>query len=95
MRFNQCAIFHLNSEIQKITSGAIRKCGEQFLFLADVYPGSIYKMKLDGTVVGTIGSAGKDMGHFGDIHELACPDENTIYAAEELNWRVSKIKITP
>ncbi len=69
--------------------------GEQFLFLADVYPGSIYKMKLDGTVVGTIGSAGKDMGHFGDIHELACPTENLVYAAEELNWRVSKIVIQP
>ncbi|HWY61031.1 MAG TPA: peptidyl-alpha-hydroxyglycine alpha-amidating lyase family protein [Rhizomicrobium sp.] len=71
------------------------KAGEQFLFSSDSYPGRIYKMKLDGTVVGTIGSSGKTLGHFGDIHELACPDENTIFAAEELNWRVQKITIRP
>jgi hypothetical protein len=52
-------------------------------------------MKLDGTVLGTIGAAGKELGHFGDIHELACPSENLLYAAEELNWRVSKIVIHP
>ncbi len=71
------------------------KAGEQFLFSSDSYPGRIYKMKLDGTVVGTIGSSGKTLGHFGDIHELACPNENTVFAAEELNWRVQKITIHP
>ena len=71
------------------------KAGEQFLFSSDSYPGRIYKMKLDGTVLGTIGSSGKTLGHFGDIHELACPNENTVYAAEELNWRVQKITIHP
>jgi hypothetical protein len=69
------------------------KAGEQFLFSSDSYPGRIYKMKLDGTVIGTIGAAGKELGHFGDIHELACPTDNLVYAAEELNWRVSKIVI--
>ena len=69
------------------------KAGEQFLFLSDSYPGSIYKMKLDGTVVGTIGAAGKQLGHFGDIHEMACPTDNLLYVGEELNWRVSKIVI--
>jgi hypothetical protein len=71
------------------------RSGEQFLFSSDSYPGRIYKMKLDGTVVGTIGSSGKTLGHFGDIHELACPNENTLFAAEELNWRVQKITIHP
>jgi sugar lactone lactonase YvrE len=71
------------------------KAGEQFLFSSDSYPGRIYKMKLDGTVVGTIGAAGKELGHFGDIHELACPTDNLLYAGEELNWRVSKIVIHP
>jgi hypothetical protein len=71
------------------------KAGEQFLYSSDSYPGRIYKMKLDGTVLGTIGAAGKELGHFGDIHELACPTENLIYAGEELNWRVSKIVIHP
>jgi hypothetical protein len=69
--------------------------GEQFLYSSDSYPGRIYKMKLDGTVLGTIGAAGKELGHFGDIHELACPSENVIYAGEELNWRVSKIVVHP
>jgi hypothetical protein len=69
------------------------KNGEQFLFSSDSYPGSIYKMKLDGTVLGTIGAAGKQLGHFGDIHEIACPNENLLYVGEELNWRVSKIVI--
>jgi hypothetical protein len=71
------------------------KSGKQFLFSSDSYPGRIYKMTLDGEVVGTIGSSGKTLGHFGDIHELACPDENTVFAAEELNWRVQKISIAP
>ena len=69
------------------------KNGEQFLFSSDSYPGSIYKMKLDGTVIGTIGAAGKQLGHFGDIHQIACPTGNLLYVAEELNWRVSKIVI--
>jgi len=69
------------------------KNGEQFLFSSDSYPGSIYKMKLDGTVIGTIGAAGKQLGHFGDIHEIACPTDNLLYVGEELNWRVSKIVI--
>ena len=71
------------------------KDGEQFLFSSDSYPGSIYKMKLDGTVVGTIGAAGKQLGHFGDIHQIACPTDNLLYVGEELNWRVSKIVIHP
>jgi hypothetical protein len=71
------------------------KAGEQFLFSSDSYPGRIYKMKLDGTVLGTIGAAGKEMGHFGDIHEMACPTENLLYVGEELNWRVQKIVIHP
>jgi hypothetical protein len=69
------------------------KAGEQFLFSSDSYPGRVYKMKLDGTVLGTIGAAGKELGHFGDIHEIACPTENLLYVGEELNWRVSKIVI--
>jgi hypothetical protein len=71
------------------------KSGTQYLFSSDSYPGRIYKMTLDGKVLGTIGGAGKKIGEFGDIHELACPNENTLFAAEELNWRVQKITISP
>ncbi len=31
----------------------------------------------------------------GWTHGIACPDENTIYAAEELNYRVQKFTVQP
>ena len=34
-------------------------------------------------------------GALGWIHALACPSENTIYAAELLNWRVQKLILKP
>jgi hypothetical protein len=63
----------------------------QYLFSADAYPGRIYKMELDGTVLGTIGIAGKQLKQFGWIHEIACPSANVLYVAEVLNWRVQKL----
>jgi hypothetical protein len=67
----------------------------QYLFAADAYPGRIYKMTLDGHVVGWIGGSGKSLKKFGWVHEIACPTENTIFAAELLNWRVQKITLHP
>jgi hypothetical protein len=61
------------------------------LFAADGYPGRVYKMKLDGTVLGVFGRSGRQAGQFGWIHEIACPSENKIYVAELLNWRVQKL----
>jgi hypothetical protein len=67
----------------------------QFLYAADAYPGRIYKLTLDGKVVGMLGEAGKQLKQFGWVHELACPSENEIYAAELLNWRVQKLELHP
>jgi NHL repeat len=67
----------------------------QYMFVADAYPGRIYKMTLDGHVVGWLGRAGKALKQFGWIHGLACPDQNTVYAAELLNWRVQKLTLHP
>jgi len=67
----------------------------QVLFSADAYPGRIYILSLDGKVLGVLGRAGHQAGQFGWIHELACPSENEIYAAEILNWRVQKITLEP
>jgi DNA-binding beta-propeller fold protein YncE len=67
----------------------------QVLFMADAYPGRVYKLSLDGKVLGTIGHTGHLAGEFGWIHEIACPSENEIYVAELLNWRVQKIVIEP
>jgi DNA-binding beta-propeller fold protein YncE len=65
----------------------------QYLYSADAYPGRIYKLSLDGKVLGVLGSMGRQPKQFGWIHELACPAENEIYAAELLNWRVQKLML--
>jgi lysophospholipase L1-like esterase len=65
----------------------------QVLFASDSYPGRIYKLSLDGKVLGVLGTTGHDAGQFGWIHELACPSENVLYAAELLNWRVQKLTL--
>ena len=67
----------------------------QYLYAADAFPGKIYKLSLDGKVLGQLGGAGKQLKQFGWIHELACPFENEIYAAELLNWRVQKLILQP
>jgi len=67
----------------------------QYLFAADAYPGRIYKMTLDGKVVGYFGSMGHQLKQFGWVHEIACPSENEIYTAEILNWRVQKLILNP
>jgi DNA-binding beta-propeller fold protein YncE len=63
----------------------------QVLFTSDAYPGRIYKLSLDGKVLGVLGEPGKQLKQFGWIHEIACPSENEIYVAELLNWRVQKL----
>lgn len=63
----------------------------QVLFSSDGYPGRIYKLSLDGKVLGVLGESGKQPKQFGWIHEIACPSETEIYVAELLNWRVQKL----
>ncbi len=61
------------------------------LFTSDAFPGRVYKLSLDGKVLGYFGKVGKQLGQFGWIHAIACPSENEIYVAEILNWRVQKL----
>ena len=63
----------------------------QVMYTSDAFPGRIYKLSLDGKVLGWLGKSGKQPGEFGWIHEIACPSENTLYVAELLNWRVQKL----
>jgi hypothetical protein len=63
----------------------------QVLFSSDAYPGRIYKLSLEGKVLGYLGESGKQPKQFGWIHEMACPSENELYVAELLNWRVQKL----
>jgi sugar lactone lactonase YvrE len=68
---------------------------EQVLYVSDAFPGRIYKLSLDGEVLGYLGGVGKTLGKFGWIHELACPTENELYVAELLNWRAQKLVLKP
>jgi DNA-binding beta-propeller fold protein YncE len=67
----------------------------QVLYTSDAYPGRVYKLSLDGKVLGAFGQSGKQPKQFGWIHEIACPSENTLYVAELLNWRVQKLILHP
>lgn len=67
----------------------------QVLYTSDAFPGRIYKLSLDGKVLGMFGKSGKQLGQFGWIHGIACPSENVLYVAELLNWRVQKLVLEP
>jgi hypothetical protein len=67
----------------------------QVLYSSDGFPGRIYKLSLDGKVLGVLGESGKQLKQFGWIHEIACPAENELYVAELLNWRVQKLILAP
>jgi len=67
----------------------------QVLYASDAYPGRIYKLSLDGKVLGVIGQGGRQLKQFGWAHEIACPSENELYVGELLNWRVQKLILEP
>jgi DNA-binding beta-propeller fold protein YncE len=57
--------------------------------------GEIYKMELDGTIVGKFGKAGKQAGEFSTVHEIDCRNENELLVSEITGWRVQKILLRP
>ncbi len=61
------------------------------LFVGDLYPSRIYKVSLQGKVLGVYGQPGRNLGEFGWIHAIACPSEDEIWVAELINWRVQKL----
>jgi sugar lactone lactonase YvrE len=67
----------------------------QVLYTADAFPGRIYKLSLDGKLLGMLGKAGKELKAFGWIHAMACPSENTLIVGEIINWRVQKLLLRP
>lgn len=66
---------------------------DQTLYVADAYPGRIYRLTLDGKVTGMFGTGGKAQGKFGWIHAMACPTDKVIWIAELVNWRVQKLEL--
>jgi sugar lactone lactonase YvrE len=67
----------------------------QVLYVSDAYPGRVYKLTLDGKVLGVIGESGRQLKQFGWVHEIACPSENVLFVAEIINWRVQKLLLHP
>src|SRR5216683_3077297 len=52
---------------------------KQMLYASDAFPGRVFKLSLDGKVLGVLGESGKQLRQFGWIHEIACPSENVLY----------------
>jgi hypothetical protein len=78
----------------------------QYLYSSNSYPdnnnsralnvsGEVYKMELDGTVVGKFGKAGKQLKEFSTIHAIDCRNENDLVVGEITAWRVQRIQLHP
>jgi sugar lactone lactonase YvrE len=66
----------------------------QVLYIGETtFPGRIFKVALDGKVLGVIGKSGRNLKEFSGAHQLACASDNVVYAAETSNWRVQKLII--
>ena len=78
----------------------------QYLFSSNSFPtgnnfdqapitGEVYKMELDGTVLGRFGKAGHGFKEFSSIHQMDCRTPDELYVAEITAWRVQKIRLRP
>jgi len=78
----------------------------QYLFMSNSNPngnppgswentGEIYKMELDGTIIGKFGHASKEFGGFQVVHMMDCRNPNEIYVSEIESWRVQKLILKP
>ena len=74
----------------------------QYLFVSNSNPngntpgswaitGEIYKMELDGTVLGRFGHAAKHAPGFQVVHMMDCRNPNTLIVGEIESWRVQKL----
>jgi sugar lactone lactonase YvrE len=78
----------------------------QYLFSSNTFPdnndytlapvtGEVYKMELDGTVVGKFGKAGKQLGEFSGLHEIDCRNPDVLFISEIQLWRAQKLILHP
>jgi len=67
----------------------------QYLWVMDAEPGRLYKMTLDGKILGMLGSSGRRLGQFSWAHAIACPSEETLFIADMNNWRIIKLTLSP
>ncbi len=54
---------------------------------------TIYKVGLNGQVVGRFGSAGKLPKQFGLANSIDCRNESELLVGEMTNWRVQKVTL--
>ncbi len=55
--------------------------------------GEIYKIQLNGQVVGRFGKAGKMAKEFGMVNAIDCRSENDLWVGEVWNWRAQKVTL--
>ncbi len=53
--------------------------------------GEIYKMELDGKVLGKFGRAGHLVKEFGTVNQIDCRNPNELLVGETMNWRVQRV----
>jgi hypothetical protein len=56
---------------------------------------AIYKITLDGALVGKFGRAGKELKQLGLVNSIDCRNENELLVGELSNWRVQKLTLKP
>ena len=78
----------------------------QYLYTSNSFPtgnnfdqaamtGEVYKMELDGTVLGKFGSPGHGFKQFSSIHQMDCRNPDELYVAEITAWRAQKLILKP
>jgi hypothetical protein len=82
-----------NAQAMCITKGA-----NPLLYVSNSNPwndidvaGEIYRMRLDGTVLGQFGRAGRLLKEFGAVNSIDCRGESTLFVGELANLRVQKL----
>jgi len=84
-----------NAQAICITPGA-----NQVMYVSNSNPpndldtaGEIYKLRLEGTIVGKFGRAGKLLKEFGTVNAIDCRTQNVLYVGEVGNFRVQKLTL--
>jgi hypothetical protein len=54
---------------------------------------AIYKVSLDGKVLGKFGAAGRQLKEFGLANSIDCRNDNELLIGEMTNWRVQKVSL--
>jgi DNA-binding beta-propeller fold protein YncE len=74
--------------------------GHPYLYASNSNPvndidtgGEIYKLELNGTVVGRFGHGGRVMKEFNGVNAIDCRTANQLFVAEMGNWRVQKLNL--